>query len=140
MDDLRIINRLLCHRRRAEGDDVLKELGHKSHPLAGVSDAEVLTVAVVSAMYFQNHHERALFVMKGMKYLTEPLSTSEYLPLQQTPACTWLVVGMAGGLVELLGQLFARGCVELAFIEDSIPVPVCKRVRATRCKKLPIIA
>ena len=30
-------------------DDTMRALGHESHPLAAVSDAEVLTVAVVAA-------------------------------------------------------------------------------------------
>lgn len=115
-------------------DDVLRELAHKSHTLAAVTDAEVLTVAVVSAMYFQNHHERALFVMKGMRYLTKPLSTSRFSrrlhALGQLLEC----------LLDLLCSIFANGCVEMAFIEDSIPVPVCGRVRATRCVKIGIIA
>ena len=33
-------------------DDVLSILGHKSHVLAQVSDAEVLVVAIVAALYF----------------------------------------------------------------------------------------
>ena len=33
--------------------DTLQSLGHESHPLATVSDPEVLTIAVVAAKYFQ---------------------------------------------------------------------------------------
>lgn len=42
-------------------DDLLKASCHTSHPLASVSDAEILTVAIVAAAYFHNHHERALW-------------------------------------------------------------------------------
>jgi len=45
-------------------DDLMTALKQKSHPLAQASDAEVLTVAIVAAKYFQNHHERALCVQK----------------------------------------------------------------------------
>ena len=128
MDDVKIITAYCII------DDVLKGLGHESHPLAGVTDAEVLTVAVVSAMYFQNHHERTLFVLKGMKYLTKPLSVSRFSRRLHALG-QWLEY-----ITELVGTLLAQGCAELAFIEDSIPVPVCKRVRAVRCKKLPIVA
>ncbi len=34
----------------------MQQLGHKEHTLAGVGDAEMLTVAVVAAKYIQNHH------------------------------------------------------------------------------------
>ena len=46
-------------------DETMRALGHRSHGLAQVSDAEVLTVAVVAAKYFANRHERALQVMHG---------------------------------------------------------------------------
>ncbi len=105
----------------------MEQLGHKSHYHAGVSDAEVLTVAVVSAMYFQNHHERTLFVMKGMRYITKPLSTSRFSRRLHALA-GWLEY-----IMEVLGELFAQGEV---FIIDSMPVPVCQRVRAWRCRKI----
>ncbi len=35
--------------------DTLQELGHHSHRLAKVSDAEVVTVAVAAAKFFRNH-------------------------------------------------------------------------------------
>jgi hypothetical protein len=124
LDDIKII---ACY---CIIDDVLRQLGHESHVLAGVSDAEVLTVAVVSALYFQNHHERALFVMKGMHYLTKPISTSRFSRRLHALA-QWLEY-----IVEIVCSLFSTG---EAFIIDSIPVPVCKRVRAARCAKIGII-
>lgn len=41
-------------------DDVMRLARHESHVLSQISDAEVLTVAVVAALYFQNHQERTL--------------------------------------------------------------------------------
>jgi hypothetical protein len=41
-------------------DETMKTLGHQSHSLAAVSDAEVVTVAVVAAQACGNHHRRAL--------------------------------------------------------------------------------
>ena len=46
-------------------DTLMVHLDHPTHPLAHVPDSEVLTVAVVAAKYFQNHHERALVIMHG---------------------------------------------------------------------------
>jgi hypothetical protein len=45
--------------------DVMKGFGHESHVLAQVSDADVVFIAIMAALYFQNHHERALCVMQG---------------------------------------------------------------------------
>ena len=70
MDDTRIIATFVII------DDILTALGHRTHCLACTSDAEVLTVAVIAATYFQNHHEHALWVLKGLRYLSGPLSIS----------------------------------------------------------------
>src|SRR5947207_3242366 len=109
-------------------EDTMRQLGHKSHKLALVTDAEVLLVAVVSSMYFQNHHERTLCVMKGVRYITKPLSVSRFSRRLHTLAADgWLEY-----IVELIGQVHAQG---EAFIIDSLPLPVCKIVRARRCRK-----
>lgn len=121
MDDIKIIAALCII------EDTMHQLGHSSHKLAGVTDAEVLLVAVVSAMYFQNHHERALFVMKGLRYITKPLSISRFSRRVHSLA-QWLEY-----IVELVGQLLCQG---EAFIIDSLPIPVCKSIRAYRCRKL----
>ena len=124
MDDVRIITAYCII------EDTLHKLGHKSHPLASVTDAEVLLVAVVASMYFYNNHERTLFVMyhmHHMHYLSKPLSTSRFSRRVHTLA-QWLEY-----ITDLVGQLFAQGA---AFIIDSLPVPVCQTVRARRCRKL----
>lgn len=108
-------------------EDVLHKSGHKSHPQAVVSDAEVLFVAVIAAMYFQNHHERTLSVMKLGRYVSKPISISRFSRRLHALG-EWLVY-----ITEVVGQVFAKG---EAYIIDSIPLPVCKRVRAFRCKKV----
>jgi hypothetical protein len=50
-------------------DDFIASLAHESHVLAHVPDSEILTVAVVSAKFFQNHHERAFCVLQSAGYL-----------------------------------------------------------------------
>ena len=57
--------------------DTKQELGHTSHPLAKVSDPEIVAVAVVAAKYFRNHQERALSLMIRLGYI-RALSVSRY--------------------------------------------------------------
>lgn len=108
-------------------DELMRLAGHRDHVLAGVSDAEVLTVAVVAAASFQNHHARALQVMLGMRYLSGHLSTSRFNRRLHALA-DWFGLALA-----TLGDLFATG---EAFVLDSLPLPVCRRVRARRCGKV----
>ena len=108
-------------------ETMMQELGHTSHPQAGVSDAEIVTIAVCAALYFRNHQERAVQVMSGMKYISKPISISRFnRRIHQLK--DWL-----GMVLAKLGELFSQG---ESFVLDSLPLPVCKRVRAGRCRKV----
>lgn len=107
--------------------EVMEELGHQSHPLSQVSDAEVLLIGVVAALYFRNHQERALCVMLGMGYVSGQLSISRFNRRLHALA------GWLGLIMEQLMEVLTTG---EAFILDSMPLPVCKRVRAMRCRKV----
>jgi hypothetical protein len=107
--------------------EVLGHAGHGDHPLVQGSDAEVLTGAVVAAAACQNHHARALQVLHGLRSLSGRLSVSRFNRRLHALAA-WLA-----GLLGLLGERFATG---EAFLLDSLPVPVCRRGRARRCRKV----
>ncbi len=108
-------------------DKVLATVGHRDDVRAKASDAEVLTVAVAAAKYFQNHRARALQVLARRGYLSGPLSESR---------CNRRLHALGGWLglaLETLGAVFAHGDV---FLIDSMPVPVCRRARARRCRRV----
>ncbi len=108
-------------------DELQKAGGHTDHKLSKVSDAEILTVGVVSAKYFQNHQERGLLLMKELGYLSGELSVSRF-NRRLHKSRDWLELGL-----EVLCEIGLKGSV---FIIDSLPVPVCKRARARRNKKV----
>ena len=61
-------------------DDVLKAYGFTDDCRAKGTAAQILTVGVIAAKYFQNHHERALCIMTRLGYvgslsLSRPLFT-----------------------------------------------------------------
>ncbi len=108
-------------------DDLMHLRDHQSHCLAHISDAEVLTVAIIAAKYFQNNHERALQVLYLSGYLTRSLSASRFNRRVHALA-DWLTFNL-----EVLTELMHEHEV---FIIDSMPIPVCKRKRAKRCRKV----
>lgn len=121
MDDTRIIATFIVI------DDVLTALNHRDHCLAQTHDSEVLLVAVLAASFFQNHHERTLSVLKSGRYLSGPLSISRF-NRRIHRLNHWLPF-----IAEVLGRLFEQSeCL----IIDSLPAPVCRRVRARRCGKV----
>jgi len=92
-----------------------------------MTPAEIVTVAVVAAKYFNNNLERALIIMQQIGYFRQGLSISRF-NRQLHQHADFLELALAT-LCEL------GNCGE-AFILDSIPVPVCKRKRAWRCRKV----
>ena len=107
-------------------DDVLKAYGFEDDCRANGSAAEILTVGVVAAKYFQNHHERALCVLIRLGYVHR-LSLSRF-NRRLHALREWRYA-----MVSLIAEMYVHG---EAFIIDSMPLPVCKRARATRCKKV----
>ena len=58
-------------------DDMLKAYGFEDDSRAIGSAAEILTVGIMAAKYFQNHHERALVMMTRLGYV-HGLSVSRF--------------------------------------------------------------
>lgn len=108
-------------------DTLMERLGHRSDVRAKVADSEIILTAVVAAKYFQNHHERAVCVMRGLHYVSGPLDVSRFNRRLHKLA-DWLCF-----ISKSLGELLLNGDV---FVIDSLPVPVCRRVRASRCRKV----
>lgn len=107
-------------------DDLLKTMKYEDNIRAKITAAEIMTVAVIAARYFQNHHERALSILLRLGYIT-PVSVSRFnRRMHQLLEVFWQ-------LATLLGELLAGGKV---FIIDAMPLPVCKRARAGRCRKV----
>lgn len=107
-------------------DDLLKVMRYKEDVRAQTSAAEVLTVAIVAAKYFQNHHERGLTILQRCGYIGK-LSISRF---------NRLLHGLGQYLNEMasiIGELFASKQV---FVIDTSPVPVCHWVRRHRCRKV----
>ncbi|HEX3054307.1 MAG TPA: hypothetical protein VHP83_26865, partial [Aggregatilineaceae bacterium] len=50
-------------------DDLLKAMNYEDDCRSQVSAAQVLTVAVIAAKSFQNHHEQALSVLGRLGYV-----------------------------------------------------------------------
>jgi hypothetical protein len=92
-----------------------------------MTPAEILTVAVVAAKCFHNNLEMALCLMSRLRYLGQPLSILHFNRQLHQPAA-FLELGLTT-LCEL-------GTSGEAFILDSMPVRVCKRKRAWRCRKV----
>lgn len=107
-------------------DDILKAHGFVDNCRAIGSAAEILTVGVIAAKYFQNHQERALCVLTRLGYVGG-LSVSRF-NRRLHALRDWL-----SAILSVVAAVYTQG---ETFIIDSMPLPVCRRARATRCKKV----
>ena len=111
-------------------DDMLKMSGHKEDVRRRVSDSEILTTAIVSAMYFHGHHAHAIAFMRGHGYCPKMLDESRF---SRRIHKVWLLLY---GIFDAIGQHLQYFCCEINYVVDSFPVPVCDNMRISRCKIL----
>jgi len=107
-------------------DDLLEAMNYQDDVRAQSRASEVLTVAVLAAKYFQNHHERGLCILQRLGYIGK-LSISRFNRLLHQLQTYLYEISL------VLGEIFAQNKV---FIIDTSPVPVCQWVRRKRCRKL----
>jgi hypothetical protein len=110
-------------------DDMYQHLEGAVKYKPKMGPAEVLTVAVVAAKYCQNHLEQALCLVYAARYIPpkRQISYSRFVRLLHKYATL---------LEACVDAVLALAAVGEVFIIDSLPVPVCKRVRARRCRKV----
>jgi hypothetical protein len=111
-------------------DDILQGLGHTEPQQRKVSDSEVITTAVVSALYFKGNQSTTLGYMRSHQLMPEMIGKSGFTKrLHRLAALVlWLFLH--------LGRWFKYVCGESEYIIDSFPLKVCHNIRISRCKLL----
>jgi hypothetical protein len=102
-------------------EDLMRACGNRDDPRASVSASEGL---IVAAKHFQGHHERAICIpVQIIRY-----SVAECVNRRLHALRDWVY-----RILTVLDETLATG---ETFIIDSMPLPLCKRVRARRCQKV----
>lgn len=116
MDDQRVAIYCLC-------DDLLKALHHVEDRQRQMTDAEVMTTALVAALHFSGNVERARAVLKRLHYMPRLLSRSRFNRRLHA------VQDLLAALCVALGASFKDLNAEAVYVIDSFPVPVCDNSR-----------
>lgn len=111
-------------------DDILKGIGHKEDIRRKVNDSEVITTAIVSALYFGGHMDNARNFMKMTGMVPQMLDKSRFC--RRLHALDSLLFSMFLQLGEYVKQIMGAG----EYVIDSFPVAVCDNIRISRCKIL----
>ena len=59
-------------------DDLLKAIGHREDIRCLMSDAEIITTALIAAMFFNGNHKQACEYMRGHKFISRMLEKSRF--------------------------------------------------------------
>lgn len=107
-------------------DDILTTIGYQDDCRSQLKASEIMTIAVIAAKYFQNHHERALYVLAQLGYFPA-------FSISRFNRRLHLLLDCFDNVLHLLGYLATQ---QSLFIVDSCPMPVCRKQRAKRCRKV----
>lgn len=110
-------------------DDLLNALQHYEDPQCQVSDAKILTIALVAARYFGGHLKRANEFLHEQGYLTRRLSASRFN--RRLHRCAPLLMPLFYGLTQWGHQLNA----ESVYVIDSFPIAACDNIRIPRSRR-----
>jgi hypothetical protein len=109
-------------------DDVLKALHHFEDPQRRMTDAEVMTTAIVAALYFGGNLERARALLASPRYIPSMLSKSCFNRRLHA------IAGLLLTLFKVLGEVFKQLNSACLYLIDSFPIPVCDNIRIPRSK------
>lgn len=112
-------------------DDFLTAYGFKDDKQCRMTSAEVLTVAIISALFFNGNFARARLILKCDGYIPNMISKSRLTRrLHEIDISIWQSIFYA------VSQVFHNNNGSLEYLVDSMPVEVCMNVRSYRCKLL----
>lgn len=109
-------------------DDLLKKLNHNEPKNRNMSDTEVITTVLVSAIYFSGHHEKAMSFMKSTGMITYMLSKSRFN--RRLHLIRDLIVDLFFQLSALIKELN----ISSEYIIDSFPIHTCDNIRIPNSK------
>src|SRR3974377_1745784 len=100
-------------------DDVLQALHHRDDGQCHMSDAEVITTALVAALYFCGNFETARHFLQEQGYMPQMLSKSRFNRRLHRLSDLVLV------LFQALGETWKALNTESIYVLDSFPIAAC---------------
>lgn len=109
-------------------DDYLKSIRHREDGQCRVSDAEILTIALVAALEFRGNFAAANRFMSTHHYVLYRLSRSRF---------SRRLHRLKGHLLTLfaqLGEVWKALAEEEIYVLDTFPIVACDNIRIRRCR------
>lgn len=109
-------------------DDLLEAFAHHEDTQCQISDAEVMTIAIVAALYFRGNYTLARLMLKEQGYIPGMLGKSRFSRRLHRVKHHFLT------LFNVLGEVWKEESEENIYVIDTYPMPVCDNIRISRCK------
>lgn len=111
-------------------DDLLKVSRHREDNRRHISDAEVITTALVAARFFSGNHAQSQDYLQEHGLIPQMLSASRFNRRLHA------IADLIYDLQQQLGQVWMQLDGESEYLLDSFPVAVCDNIRIRRCRLL----
>ncbi len=109
-------------------DDLLKASGHTEDGRAELSDAEVITTALIAARYFGGNIEHSRCFLRETGLMPRMLSRSRLNRRLHR------IADLGHTLFYQLGAVLKEASVSSRYLLDSFPVAVCDNIRLSRSR------
>lgn len=106
---------------------MLKALYHKDDPQCQMTDAEIMTTAIVAALDYGGNLEKARKTLRKEGYIPDMLGKSRFNRRWHRNADRFLI------LFSLLGETWKQMNSHSIYVIDSFPVAACDNYRIQRC-------
>ena len=110
-------------------DEYLQACKHREDVQCKMSDAEVMTTAVTSALFFQGNFEKTCVLLQMCGAIPVRLSRSQFNRRVHRLKPHFVM------LFEILGQAFKAHHDEATYVIDTFPIPVCDNIRIRRARR-----
>ena len=110
-------------------DDMLKALHHHSDPQIQMTDAEVMTTAILAALRFGGNFEQARRTLQAEGYIPQMLEKSRFNRRLHRIHDLFLT------LFQLLGETWKELNEQSIYVLDSFPIATCDNYRIIRSKR-----
>ena len=109
-------------------EDILKAINHYEDERRTMSDAEVITTAIVSTMFFSGNYE------KGRDFMAENGLVKNMLSRSRFCRRIHAVADLVYDIFHQLGMILKEINISTEYLIDSFPVSVCHNIRIPRCR------
>jgi Transposase DDE domain len=109
-------------------DEFVRAWGLCDDVQSRLSNAEIMTIALVATTFFQGNYQLSLTFLTQHGYLKTMSKSRFNRRLHALPEALWQA------LLALLAQIRKQGNTTGEYLTDSCPIPVCQNIRIARCR------